>query len=302
MKNFFVVTILLIMVASCSRRGANLSDKENEDSLRLRVAVVPTMDCLPVYYAKHMGIFDSLQIDVQLMHYISQMDLDTALASGQAELGHSCIPRLEVMQRKGVDSLLVMAEIPEQLFLITARTKRIKTLRQLKGKMVGLERFSNSDWWSDRIMEMSGMEQTDIYRPQFNDAMLRTSMVVNQLVDAALVPEPYATVALLKGNKLIFCTPDSVAGFNCFAMPKRVAQDSLKTVQNALFMKAYERAVKELNKEPDQDSLRVIFKTYYGLTDEVIDSLELPKLRHLKKPMDDNRKAAAQWVADRLNI
>ncbi len=302
MKHIVAIAILFILVASCSQRGANLSDAEGEDSLQLRVAVVPTMDCLPVYYAKHMGIFDSLQMDVALMHFTSQMDLDTALASGRIELGHSSLPRLEVMQRKGVDSLVVVAEIPEQLHLVTARTKRVKTLRQLKDRMVGLERFSNSDWWSDRITELGGMEQTDIYRPQFNDAMLRTTMVVNQLIDAAIVPEPYATVAVLKGNKLIFSTPDSVDGFNCFAMPREVALDSLKLKQSDLFLKSYKQAVKELNKEPDMDSLRVIFKTYYGLTDEVIDSLALPKLRHLKEPSEENRRDAAKWVTERLTM
>ncbi len=302
MKHIIAITLLFIMMASCSRRGANLSNVEGEDSLQLRVAVVPTMDCLPVYYAKHMGIFDSLHLDVALSHYTSQMDLDTAFASGHIELGHSSIPRLEVMQRKGVDSLYVMAEIPEQLFLVTARTKRVKTLRQLKDRMVGLERFSNSDWWSDRLTELGGMEQTDIYRPQFNDAMLRTTMVVNQLIDAALVPEPYATVAVLKGNKLIFSTPDSIDGFNCFAMPRPIAADSLKRKQNDLFMESYERAVMELNNEPNMDSLRVIFKTYYGLTDEVIDSLQLPELRHLKEPSEENRRNAAKWVTDRLKM
>ncbi len=300
MRHIILIITTMYLLASCTMREASLSYNSTGDSLTLSVAVMPTADCLPVYYAERMGLFDSLGVNVRLITYLSQMDIDTALANGHAQLGHSNLARMEITRRKGIDTLNAVAELHERLFLITARTKRIKTLAQLKGRMVAIDRFDNSDYWSDRITELAGLELTDIYRPQVNDIQLRTAMLTSQLVDAALLPEPYATEARMDGHQLIYETPDSVAGFNCFATPQWVENDTLRKGQVRLFLDTYIRATKELNGNPNADTLRAILRTQYDLTDDIIDTLRLPKLRQPTPPSEANRQRAADWVAERL--
>ncbi|MCD7721956.1 MAG: ABC transporter substrate-binding protein [Prevotellaceae bacterium] len=291
-----IACIFFLILASCHERGANLTTDETDEQPPLEVAVLPTMDCLPVYYADRMGLFDSLGVAVHLQHFTSQMDIDTALTRGHAQLGHTSLARLEVMERKDGDTLRVVAQTGERLYLITARTKRIRSLKQLKGDMVAVERFSDADYWSDRITEQAGLELQDIYRPQFNDLQLRTRMLDDQLIDAAFLPEPYATQARMAAGRQVFQTPDTVESFDCFAssLPSSSAEER--------FVKAYARAVRELNREPNADTLRLILEETYALPDDIIDTLALPRLKPLASPSDSLRRRAAQWVEKRMSI
>ncbi len=300
--------LAILFLASCIKREAKLIPADNvpNDTLPLTVAILPSLDCLPVYYAQSMGLFDSLGVDIDLREYLSQMDIDTALLRRQVSFGHTNLARLEEMERRDSDTLRVVAEMKEKLFLVTARKRRIRNLSQLKGCMIALDRHDNSDYWSDRITEQAGLELSDIYRPQVNDLRLRTDMLLGALVDAALLPEPYATEARVEGNPEVFATPDSVPGFNCFVITDapdtaRTKAERIREGQVSLFLRAYDEAVGLLNKQPNADTLRAILTRHYGLNDNVIDTLRLPKLPLLRKPSEENRRKAAQWMTDRLN-
>ncbi len=300
MRHLAWIIAIIPLLASCAKRGAKLSDSDMLEEQPLQVAVMPTLDCLPVYYADRMGLFDSTGVKVTLTEYLSQMDIDTALLRRRTQMGHCSLTRLEIMERRDSDTLRVVGEMAEKLYLLTARNKRIRNLKQMKGNMLAIDRFSNADYWSDRITELGDMELTDIYRPQVNDIQLRTLMLTTHLVDAALLPEPYATQARMAGELQIFKTPDSVSGFNCFAALPIPETDSLSQRQEKLFVKAYARAVKELNTKPDADSLRAILSENYGLTDDIIDTLRLPKLKPMTEPSEENRKTASDWITQRF--
>ncbi|MBO5467733.1 MAG: ABC transporter substrate-binding protein, partial [Prevotella sp.] len=85
-RNYFIIifsVIVTMLLASC---GDGKSETEKlaaaekaADSLALKIAVLPTLDCLPVYVAKELSLFDKQDIDVRLKKYSAHMDCDTAL-------------------------------------------------------------------------------------------------------------------------------------------------------------------------------------------------------------------------------
>ena len=52
------------------------------DRMALKVGVMPTLDCLPLFLAHDDSIFAKQGVDVHLRYYTAQMDCDTALARG----------------------------------------------------------------------------------------------------------------------------------------------------------------------------------------------------------------------------
>ena len=56
-----------------------------KDSAALKVAVMPTLDCLPLFVAEHYQLFDTVNGGVRLKMYMSQMDCDTALEQGRGQ-------------------------------------------------------------------------------------------------------------------------------------------------------------------------------------------------------------------------
>ena len=66
--------VILLILAGCGTTTRERNEKHRQeqatlarkDSLALKVAVTPTLDCLPLFVAVHTGIFDSLHVDVSL--------------------------------------------------------------------------------------------------------------------------------------------------------------------------------------------------------------------------------------------
>lgn len=287
-------------MTSCQKKQDVISAEElaREDSLALHVAVMPVIDCLPIYYAKHTGMFEAEGLDVRLLEHLSQMDCDTSLLNRRAEMAYTDIFRVLLMK----ENIGVATITSGKLSLITARTKRVRQLKHLNERMVALERFSTSDFWSDRLTDDAGMEKNDIYRPQINDVRLRTSMLNEQLVDAALLPEPYATQAELQGNKRIksVLEADSLPHFNCLALHRKLLADKYRKGQLKDFFTVYEKAVKTINnKEYDREVLNSILYYQYEMPVTVIDTLKIPQMYGVQKPKESDVDKAITWLQSR---
>ena len=86
MKKLFIGIITLVMLAACGQsyeESKRLTRQQRlklwrEDSAAFKVAVMPTLDCLPVFVAKERQLFDTA-VDIRLKQFNAQMDVDTAL-------------------------------------------------------------------------------------------------------------------------------------------------------------------------------------------------------------------------------
>ena len=292
---FFTFCLLFF---ACQRTTEGISPEElaKRDSLALHVGVMPVMECFPIYYAQKMGFFTEEGVDVSLKEYLSQMDCDTAMQNKRVEVGYGDLIRALQM----TEEIDVIAELQGRMSLVTARSKRIRQLKHLNERMVGLDRLSTSDYWSDKLMERAALEQTAIYRPQINDVQLRTFMLTEQLLDAAILPEPYASVAARKGNRQLFSTNDSTPSFACLTVARQTLSDTTRVGQIQRFLNAYSKAVDELNGSTrNEDSIRNILQNNYALEASVADSLPWPTFHHVRKPKAENVDIALQWLRKR---
>ena len=72
-----------------------------EDSAALKIAVMPTLDCLPLYVARENKWFCDGKTDIRLKYYTSQIDCDTALLNGRVEGAVSDLVRVARMNSRG---------------------------------------------------------------------------------------------------------------------------------------------------------------------------------------------------------
>ena len=128
-----------------------------EDSAALKVAVMPTLDCLPLYVAKEQRLFDTLGVDVRLKHFKAQMDCDTALVNGRVEGAVTDLVRVCRMESQGT-KLRHVAATGAYWQLLTNRTARIKQLKQLDDKMLAMTRYSATDLLGDRAVDSAKLK------------------------------------------------------------------------------------------------------------------------------------------------
>ena len=202
MKHFISVflTITLFSFLSC---GKGAGDAEETDTTGLTIAVLPTYDCIPFYYAQQEGIFDSLGVNIRLVTYKSSMDADTAFVNGEVLGAVTDIVKAALWSANG-DSLKVVMAMDPDLSLVTANAARLFQASSIKERIVAITRHSMLDFTTDKILQSVKMVSTDLNKPQINDIVLRTRMNDQNQYDGALLPEPYTTDATrIYGGKLI---------------------------------------------------------------------------------------------------
>lgn len=251
MKHFLsaFLTITLLSFLSCGDNKTNEAD-ESADSSVLSIAVLPTYDCIPFYYAAEEGLFDSLGVKIRLVTFKSSMDADTAFCRGVVKGAVTDIVKASIWRSNGDSVKVVMAMNPE-ISLVTAKAARLFNTTSIKEKIVAITRHSMLDFTADKILESVKIASEDLNKPQINDITLRTQMTNQNQYDGALLPEPYTTEATqVWGAKLL--TTSSQLGLNYMAT--LVFNDSTITARKDDIKKvieAYQIAVDQLNKKKE---------------------------------------------------
>jgi len=279
------------MLASCSQRQEATqfqADSTGIDTTVLCVAVMPAMSCLPVYYAEKTGLADSLGLEMQLLRYQAQMDIDTAIINGYADIAFTDLIRCARLSKQ-VD-LAPIASCDESLSLISLKTKRVKQVNQMKEQMIAVSRLSATDYWCDRVLDSTRTSYDDIYRPQINDVWLRAEMLRQGLIDAAIMGEPFATWMTMLGHKRLFESRGKQPQLYAWA-----ASTATKLQQKA-FLNVLKEATTRLSKPSEATLLRDILKQEYQLPPALVDTLELQRVKQATTVRKSDITAAQDWL------
>lgn len=299
-----VVVAIVVFLVTPSSQGASISEEElaRRDSAALHIALMPVDDCIPFYYAQRTGIYDRLGLDLRIKTLQSQLDTDTALARGHVELVYSDLARAIMMQQDTVE-LRAIAATDAPLQLITARRGRVHQLSQLRERMVAVARHSITDFWSDRLTDTIRLARADIFRPQINDVRIRIDMLCNGTMDAAFLPEPYASEAIRRGNKQNFTTEGLEPQLFAYLATESALADSTRCQQLQLLFQGYTEALKQLQQRQYQDTLAVLYKELCYTPDSLLDSLVLhARFRPLHAPRRSDAEVALEWLRSRDKV
>ena len=295
-----IAILTIIMLASCTKQEAMLSTEEQteRDSLALQIAVMPVLNCLPVYYAVRTGMADSAGLDIRLHRFQAQMDIDTALLRGWADIATSDLIRA-IRMKTDSSGVYVLRTVDEPMALIALKGKRVNKVRQLKEKMVAISRLSITDYWCDQMVDSIEVSHDDFYRPQVNDVRLRTDMLRTALMDAAILPEPYAEWMRLEGHKELHHTSEDSPRLAAWVMRDALKDNIGKREQINQFLSIYDNAVEQLNAGMQPDTLVNILTQEYGLPHQLTDSLKLPKLSKTMETQQSDVEVAGKWLKSR---
>lgn len=214
------------------------------DSNALRIAILPIKECKVLQYAQQSGIARKMGLNMKLIQFESLMDIDTSLHSNCAHIYFEDSKRIEHYRLDTVKRTKLMS-IPTELTLIANKDKNIKKISDLNAKIVGLTRSSELETWMKNMTDTSLTENQEVYHAQINSIRLRTDMLNNALVDAAILPQPWAdSLTAYHGHHILSkCLAD---GFGFYSADS-ILSDSLLKEQILLFKKVYVEALNKLS-------------------------------------------------------
>ena len=255
MKKIVTMMIAVVLLAACGQsyeETKRLNRKQRRemartDSAALKIAVMPTLDCLPLYVAEHYQLFDTLRGGVRLKQFMAQMDCDTAIERGRVEGVVTDLVRALYMEKRGT-KLRYVAATQGHWQLIANRNARIRQLKQLDDKMIAMTRFSATDLLTDRVIDSVKLQSDRVFKVQINDVNVRLLMLQNNEMDALWLSEPQATVARTMKHGVVYDTRKEDVQLGVLAFNEKEMRHQERGKQLELFVEAYNQACDSINK------------------------------------------------------
>ena len=303
MKKIYYAIITLMILSACGqsyeetkRQNQQLRrEAMRKDSAALKIAVMPTLDCLPMFVAEYEHLYDTLNGGVRLKPFVAQIDCDTAIERRRVEGSVSDLIRAACIEKRGM-KLRYAAATNAYWQLVTNHNSRIRQLKQLDDKMLAMTRFSVTDFLCDLIVDSVKLRDEHVFRVQINDLNVRMDMLRNNEMDALFLPEPQATEARLAKNPVILDTRRLDLQMGVIVFREQEMRHPERQKQLDLFVKAYNAACDSINKKGVRYYRDLIIKKC-GVSGTVVDSLSQPiKYQHAIGPRQKDMDRAQKWL------
>ena len=279
--NYLLILAVLTFV-SCGKSDKELQAERQAQKLAEReayqkaykIAVMPTMDCLPAYLLKDSLLYDTAKVDIRLCRFNAQMDCDTAMIGGSVQVAFSDLVRTERLKHRNKVLMHYLTDTNLNWQLIADKDSKLKQLSDLSDKIVAMTRFSGPDLLTDMAVKKT-KPKYQVFRVQINDVLVRLAMLQNHEIDAYWFAEPQITKALSADNNSLFNSEDAGVHLGVVAIMDKVRRQD----EEAAFAEAYDKAVEQINKNGVKYYSALIQK-YMKVDESVVRAL--PDIKYTK--------------------
>jgi NitT/TauT family transport system substrate-binding protein len=187
----------------------------------IKVAILPLEPTAQAMYAKHRAMFRKQGLDAELKVLADPSQTVGTLLSGQAQFAATHVGLVAKLKSDGAPIKVVAAGAtydPKKQAtssLVAARGKAITRARDFVGKTVAID-FPNTiadigvkEWLERNGVDAKDVKFTYVPFPQMLGPLAQGT------VDAALLPEPYLTLALQQGAKRVVSPFQAVCSKVC---------------------------------------------------------------------------------------
>jgi ABC-type nitrate/sulfonate/bicarbonate transport system substrate-binding protein len=203
-STILTVILLTVFILSCSPAGYS-GNIEN-----LTVAAVPTELNALVYVAEDQNLFAHNGLQVTFKDYDSGATAAAGMLKGEADIALAAefpIVR-QVFNKQDIIGFGTIARY-ENTFIIWRTDSGVKTIKDLKGKKIGVTLQTISEFYLGRTLDLNGMsiQQVTLVDTKAADS---EKAIANGEVDAVVTWEPWVTqVNQHLGNQVITATIQS---------------------------------------------------------------------------------------------
>lgn len=249
--------LLGLLIGGCAAPAAEISPSNStEPAVKLRIAVLPVLDTLPIYIAEKEGLFTAKNLEVELIPVASAPERDQLIAAGQADGMVNEALSTAFFNKDQISAQVIRyaraATSSNALFSILASAQNdIDTLEELKGVEIGISQGTVIEYLTDRLLQAQGFSPADIRTIAVPKIDERMNLLGTGSLKAAMLPEPLTTLATINGAKVILDdTSHPEYSFSVITFRKQTIDEKPEAVR--AFLAAIEEAVELINTNPEQ--------------------------------------------------
>ena len=285
----FIVGMLMISFIFITGACTQKSSKE------LRIGILPDVDSIPLIIAQEMGYFEEEKVRVILHHFKSPIDRDSALQSHHIDGAISDVLAVCFAKENGFDVTITSMTNGSYKFL-AAKDLAVCSIKELKGKDIGMSLNTIIEYTTDRILEEEGLSAKAINKVSIPNIPARLEMLQHGKIDAATLPEPLASVAMANGAKLI--SSSDMLGINPGVLLFREETITTKADEIKAMYRAYNKAIAYLKDTPIEEYVEVLI-TKGGLPESIENNIVLPTYHDAAMPLEQDVSEVIAWLTEK---
>ena len=291
-----LVGLCVFILVGCGDKGSSSQEKVPQKTIT--IGVMPDVESVPFVIAEKNGYFTKAGVNVKVEHFTSAKDRDSALQSGKLDGVVTDVLAVVFANEGGID-LKMIAKNEGNILLMGGKDSGIKSMADLKGESVGLSTNTIMEYTVDQMLASAGMQAGEISKMAIPPLPTRLEMLQGGKIDAAILPEPLAGLAV-KGGAVTLSTTDELKNkAGAIAFTGKCLKENPEAVK-AIFA-AYNEAVDYLQKEP-LDSYADYIIQEQGFPPAIKDSLTLPKYEHASAPDAKIVANVVDWMLNKQLI
>lgn len=254
MKRLLLLLLLMGLSTACAPVQPSAPQPESA-AQALRVALLPTTDVVPFYVAQQTGAFTEHGLTVEAVPVSSAAERDTVIQTGAADCEMTDVQGVVLTNARDAQPLRIIATARQAtteqplFFLLSAPESGITGPEQLAGANIGTSENTVIDYWFDRVPAAAGVDLADVTRTNVPQLPVRLELLLNKQLDAAILPDPLASLAQLQGATLVLddtILPEAaVSVLVCRADVIAARPDAV-----AAFLAGWDQAVEAINADP----------------------------------------------------
>ncbi|MGI6225979.1 MAG: ABC transporter substrate-binding protein [Peptococcales bacterium] len=251
----FVVIILILMVFVT---GCNLKKSENLEERVLKIGVLQIDDSLPFFVAEAENLYNKHNVKVELIPFGSARDKDVALESGEIDGVLTDMIVTGLLKKGGTNvkiTALAFGVTPEEgrFAILASPQSTISQPNDLKDVPIAISNNTIIHYLAEKMPLEAGLKKEDITTQSIPDLNIRLEALVSgKDVQAAILPDPLATLAEKMGAKVII--DDTKLNKNLSQSVLIFREEVIRNYRGKVvsLLKAFEEAGQMLNNNPEK--------------------------------------------------
>jgi len=252
-----VLLLALLTLAGCGALGDNSSSSNNNqgsggapgapEKASIKVAVLPTMDIVPLQMAIDSGFFKEAGLDVTTVTAASGADCVAKLVSGEVDISFSSWTPFFVAQSKGAADIKLVADAttstPGYAVVTTMPNSSLQSIKDLPGKRVAITaKQTMAHLLVQAQLKAAGLDPNGVQYVELPFPQMTPALQAGQ-IDAAFMVEPFIQGAVKAANvRTLFDTSTGSTAdipLTGYAAKAGFASSNKNTIQ------AFQRALKK---------------------------------------------------------
>ncbi|XXJ20237.1 ABC transporter substrate-binding protein [Desulfovibrio caledoniensis] len=245
MKKILLALAVILALATTARA----------ENIKIRFGILPVIDTLPLQVADWEGLFAEQGLDVSLVRFMSALERDTAMQTGQIDGYFGDLVATYLLLDRGVPMHIALTSwrttpCYPMFGIALSPGNRDRDLAGMQGRSLALSKSTVMEFLADKLEGHLGVKPNYFERLEVKKMPIRLQMLLTDQVDSALLPEPLLSLARLKGGNVLATAEDLNLPLTVLCLHKRYFENN--GAAYGKFLAAYGEAVRRLAEDPEK--------------------------------------------------